>query len=135
MLISHVAVTWMLVGLIWVMQVLVYPQFRKVGEEGFVAYHFAHCWRVGLIITPLLAIEAFTAACLLYQGHREPAFEISVMLIPVIWLLTATVYAPLHTRLMMGRDPQILRRLIATNWLRTLAWTARGILVASVAIP
>ena len=127
MLISHLAVTWMLVGLIWVMQLLVYPQFRRVGEEEFVGYHFAHCWRVGLIIAPLLAIEAFTAASLLYQGHREWAFAFSVVLIPVIWLLTAIVYAPMHTRLMMGRDPETLRRLIAANWLRTLAWTARGI--------
>lgn len=134
-LISHLAVTWMLVGLIWVMQLLVYPQFRRVGEDEFVGYHFAHCWRVGLIIAPLLAIEAFTAAGLLYQGHRERAFEISAVLIPVIWLLTAVVYAPLHTRLMMGREPETLRQLIAANWLRTLAWTARGILVASVAWP
>jgi hypothetical protein len=133
-LIAHLAVTWMLTGLIWLMQVLVYPQFRKVGEDEFVRYHFAHCLRVGLLIAPLLAIEAFTAACLLYQGHRERPFELSVVLIPVIWLLTATVYAPMHTRLMMGREPETLRRLIAANWIRTLAWTARGILVASVAL-
>jgi hypothetical protein len=133
-LISHLAVTWMLVGLIWVMQLLVYPQFRRVGEDEFVKYHFAHCLRVGLIVAPLLAIEAFTAACLLYQGHRERGFAISVVLIPVIWLLTATTYAPLHTRLMLGRDPATLRRLIAANWLRTLAWTARGLLVAGVAL-
>jgi hypothetical protein len=133
-LIAHLAVTWMLVGLIWLMQLLVYPQFRKVGEEEFVSYHFAHCLRIGLIVAPLLAIEAFTAACLLYQGHRERALEISVVLIPVIWLLTAAVYAPMHTRLMMGGDPELLRRLITANWLRTLAWTARGVLVASVAL-
>ena len=124
----------MLVGLIWSIQVLIYPQFRKVGEEEFVRFHFAHCWRVGLLIAPLLALEAVTAACLLYQGHRERPFELSVILIPVIWMLTATVYAPLHTRLMLGSKPQTIRRLILTNWLRTLAWTARGIMVAAVAL-
>lgn len=134
MLISHLAVTWMLVGLIWVMQLLVYPQFRRVGEAEFVRYHFAHCLRVGLIVAPLLAVEAFTAACLLYQGHRERGFLVSIVLIPVVWLLTAAVYAPLHTRLMMGRDPRTLRRLLQANWLRTLTWTARGVLVASVAL-
>ena len=134
MQIAHLAVTWMLVGLIWVMQLLVYPQFRKVGEQEFVSYHFGHCLRVGLIVVPLLVIEASTAAYLLYQGHRERAFVMSVVLIPVIWLITAFVHAPLHTRLMTGRDPEALRRLILTNWLRTLAWTARGLLSVIVTL-
>lgn len=134
MQIAHLAVTWMLVGLIWVMQLLVYPQFRKVGEDEFIRYHFAHCLRVGLIIAPLLAIETLTAICLLYQGHRERAFVTSVVLIPVIWLITAVIYAPLHTRLMLGRHPETLRRLILANWLRTILWTVRGILVAALAL-
>ena len=127
---THLAVTWMLAGLIWVIQILAYPQFRRVGKADFVGYHFAHCMRTGLIVAPLLVIEAVTAAGLLYQGHRESPFLFSVALIPVIWLSTALLQAPLHVKLMNGFSADTLRRLILTNWLRTLAWTARGVLVS-----
>jgi len=126
---TQLAVTWMLAGLIWVIQILAYPQFRRVGEADFVRYHFAHCVRIGLIVAPLLVIEAVTAAGLLYQGHRESPFLLSVGLIPVIWLSTALLQAPLHTKLMRGFSADAVRWLILTNWLRTLAWTARGVLV------
>ena len=111
-------------------QILAYPQFRRVGVADFVGYHFAHCMRTGLIVTPLLLIEAATAAGLLYQGHHESPFLFSVALIPVIWLSTALLQAPLHVKLMNGFSADVLRRLILTNWLRTLAWTARGVLVS-----
>ncbi len=124
----------MLVGLIWVIQLLAYPQFLRVGKAEFADYHLAHCWRIGLLITPLLAIEALTAGCLFYQGHREWPFLISVGLMLAIWLCTAVLQAPLHTKLMKGTDAEIIRRLILTNWLRTLAWTARGVLIGYIAI-
>ena len=126
----HLAATWMLVGLIWVVQILVYPQFRRVAPAEFRDYHFAHCFRIGLIVAPLLFIEATTAAWLLYAGQRTLTFILSTGLIPVVWLSTAVFQAPIHTRLMRGFDTPLIERLLLTNWIRTLAWTARGILVS-----
>ena len=125
----HLACTWMLTGVIWVIQIVAYPQFLRVGNAEFSDYHFAHCWRIGLLITPLLAVEAVTAACLYYQGHRESAFLMSLALLPVNWLSTAIFQAPMHVSLMKGFEEKTIRRLILSNWLRTLAWTARGALV------
>ena len=130
----HLAATWLLVGLIWSIQLLVYPQFRRVKAEEFIEFHFAHCLRIGLLVAPLLLVEAGTAVLLLRQGQREPPFLISVGLMPVIWLSTAVFQAPLHVKLMSGFDAEIIRRLTTTNWLRTLAWTARGVLVSYVAV-
>lgn len=127
---THLAVTWMLVGLIWVVQILVYPQFRRVAPAEFRDYHFAHCFRIGLIVGPLLFVEAATAAWLLYAGRQAQPFILSTVLIPLIWLTTAIFQAPIHTRLGRSFDAPLIRRLILTNWIRTLAWTARGILVS-----
>jgi hypothetical protein len=131
MLCVHFASTWALAGLIWVIQVVVYPQFLRIGEREFVRFHFGHCVRIGLLIAPLLVVEFITAVGLLYQGHREPAFIASVSLIPVNWLSTAIFQAPAHVRLMGGFDAAVIRRLIRSNWLRTLTWTARGVLLGS----
>ena len=126
----HLAVTWMLVGLIWVVQILVYPQFQKVAAAEFTDYHFAHCFRMALIIAPLLFVEIATSAWLLYAGQWALPFVISVGLIPLIWLCTAVFQAPMHIKLMRGFDATLIHRLILTNWIRTLAWTARGVLVS-----
>lgn len=125
----HLAVTWMLVGLIWVVQILVYPQFLKVNANEFKAYHFAHCFRIGLVVAPLLFLEAASAAWIVYRGC-DLNFIFSASLIPLVWLSTAVFQAPLHTKLMHGFDAGLIRRLILTNWLRTMAWTTRGILVS-----
>jgi hypothetical protein len=134
MLCIHFVSTWVLVGVIWVIQVVVYPQFLRVGEKDFKSFHFGHCWRIGLLIVPLLAIEVITAVGLLYQGHREPAFLTSVNLIPVNWLSTAIFQAPTHVRLMDGFDAATVRRLIRSNWLRTITWTVRGVLLGAVVL-
>ena len=39
---------------------------------------------------------------------------------------TAFVSAPLHERLNAHFDEATLHRLVATNWIRTIAWTARA---------
>ena len=132
MLSIHFATTWMLVGLIWVIQVVVYPQFLRIGEREFTRFHFGHCLRIGLLIAPLLVVEFMTAVTLLYQGHRESAFVASVSLIPVNWLSTAILQAPIHVRLMGGFNAAVIRRLIRSNWLRTITWTARGVLLGFV---
>ena len=80
-------------------------------------------------MAPLLFAEAATAAWILHEGGG-PAFRLSAWLIPAIWLSTALLQAPIHTRLMKGFDAALVRRLIITNWIRTVAWTARGILVS-----
>lgn len=133
MLTAHLAITWMIVGLIWVVQFLVYPQFLRVGAAEFREFHFAHCLRIGLMIVPMVLVESGTAAWLLYEGMRSMPFLVSLGLIPLIGLSTAIWQAPAHTRLLQGRDDAVISRLILTNWVRTLGWTARGVLLCLVA--
>lgn len=125
----HLAATWMVVGLIWVIQIIVYPQFLRVGTAGFREFHFGHCVRIGLMISVLLLAELGTALWLYLDGNRSSPFLISLGMFPVIGLSTALFQAPMHIRLMGGFDATVIRRLILSNWLRTLAWTARGVLL------
>ena len=90
-------------------------------------YHFSHCLRIGLMIGPMFLTELGTAAWLFYEGLRSTPFLISLAMFPIICLSTAIWQAPMHTRLANGRDDAVIRRLVLTNWVRTLAWSARGI--------
>jgi hypothetical protein len=130
MLRLHCGSTWLLVGLIWLVQLVIYPRFLRMNETEFLKFHFAECVGAGLVFAPLMVIEAGTGVYFFYAGHREWLFFVGVGLIAAIWVSTAVVQAPMHARLLVtGFDAGIIRRLIRTNWVRTIGWTARGVLV------
>jgi hypothetical protein len=55
----------------------------------------------------------------------------TLVMVGVIWFVQIVhfVQVRLHSRLADGFDAAIHRRLVQSNWLRTAAWTGRGILV------
>jgi hypothetical protein len=50
-------------------------------------------------------------------------------LVGVIWLSTALLQVPRHNQLGAGFDAPAHQALVATNWIRTVAWTARAALM------
>jgi hypothetical protein len=123
----HAALTWILVGLIWVIQVVHYPLFGAVAEEAFKAYHLRHTTQITWIAGPLMVAELGTAAFLLFAGGTDFWLRASIFPLLFTWGCTGWVQIPLHERLSHGYDVQAHRRLVRTNWLRTVAWTLRGV--------
>jgi len=128
LLLIHAAATWGLVGLIWTVQLVQYPGLARVGAAELPAFHEHHCARITWIVGPLMACELATGLALL--AWRPPAVPLQLVgsglaLIAVNWACTAFVSVPLHARL-TARAPGVQRSLVATNWIRTAAWTARG---------
>ncbi len=78
--------------------------------------------------------EAATALLLLSPLIDAPfaATLAGAILLAVIWLSTALVQVPMHQRLLDGYSDQIARKLVESNWLRTLAWTARAVIALSL---
>lgn len=124
------AVTWALVGLIWVVQLVIYPQFGAVGRGEFVAYHADYMRRISWVVGPLMLAEFGSAGWMLWSGERAAWFLISLGLVAVNWGSTIMVQVPLHRKLERGFDEDAHRALVRTNWVRTAAWTGRGLLVA-----
>ena len=131
----QVASTWTMVGVIWFVQVVHYPLMGQVGKEGFPSYAKAHARRTTWVVAPPMLIEAATALMLAirppeFLGIREAWAGLALLV--VVWISTAILQVPRHGRLACGFDPGAHRTLVATNWIRTLAWTARGILLIQV---
>ncbi|RDI95806.1 hypothetical protein DV704_05915 [Meiothermus sp. QL-1] len=132
LLLFHLACTWALVGLIWTIQVVHYPLFERVGPEHFPAYEAAHARRITWVVGPLMLFELASGLALLALWPPAlPAWAgwMLVLLLGLIWLHTALVAVPLHARLGRGFDPRAHAWLVRSNWLRTLAWSARGLLL------
>jgi len=130
-LLIHLAATWFMVGLIWLIQIVHYPLFAAVGPDGFAAYAERHRRRISPVVIAPMLVELVTGGILLKQrpdGVDAWPVWTGAVLIAVVWLTTAFVSAPLHGRLAAAFDPALGRRLVATNWIRTVAWSIRGVL-------
>ncbi len=123
-------------GLIWFVQMVHYPLFLQVGPQQFPAYEQAHANRTTWVVAPLMLVELGSSLALLVPrwravGVSAAAAWMGAALVALIWLSTALVQVPLHNRLHAGYSTTAIRQLVATNWVRTAAWTARSILVLS----
>ncbi|MEB3196475.1 MAG: hypothetical protein VKP62_04655 [Candidatus Sericytochromatia bacterium] len=130
----HLAATWFMTGLIWLIQLVHYPLFSQVGPERFVAYHHAHSTLITLIVGPVMLLEAATAVYLLAAFVAEPrawVWWLAGGLLGIVWLSTAFLQVPMHAVLSQGFDPAAHARLVDTNWIRTVGWSARAVLVTA----
>lgn len=131
----HAVSTLMMTGLIWTIQLVHYPLFSRVGADAFRDYERQHQRRITWLVAPLMLIEAVSAAMLvvlLESGGVRMLAVGGVLLLLVIWGSTALLQAPCHTRLSRGFDRELVRRLVSTNWIRTVAWSIRGVLAVTL---
>ncbi len=129
LLLAHAAATWAMVGLIWTIQVLHYPLFAAVGQADFAAYEATHTRRITALLAVPWGVEAATTlalAALVPPGTARMLAWAGVLLLGGIVAATVVLQVPLHRALSEGFAPPAHRRLLATNWLRTVLWTARG---------
>ncbi|RXK54345.1 hypothetical protein ESB00_00110 [Oleiharenicola lentus] len=128
----HVAATVAMAGALWVVQLAIYPLFSVIGRAEFPDYHRIYVQRMGIVVGPLMLLEAGTAVWLWSFLPASFAFVASLGLLAAVWLSTFAVQVPLHRRLADGYAPALHRRLVWSNWIRTLAWTARAALVLTI---
>lgn len=125
----NLASTLFMCGLIWLIQCLHYPLFNLVGPAHRVPYVKRHVIQITPIVAfPMLA-EAFTGLYLLYKRPEFMSFQMAVIgfaLIFFIWLVTLFFSVHCHDQLQKEWSDKYHKRLVRSNWLRTMAWTIRG---------
>ena len=135
LLVVHAAAVWALVGLVWTVQRVVYPSFLLSGPTGaWPALHEAHSRAISAVVAVPWAVQGGTLVWLLVD---RPAGVPRWLVLLAGALGAATVAStllasvPLHSSL-QPYDAARARRLVATNWPRTAAWTAGGVCAAAM---
>ena len=131
-LLIHVAATLFMTGVIWLVQLLVYPQFANVDASSFAKYHAAHNRRITLVVAPAMVVELVTAVALVARPPAEVStwmLWVGLALVAVVWCSTAFVQVPLHGKLGRGYNEATIGQLNRSNWIRTIAWSIRSVLV------
>lgn len=129
----NLASTLYLVGLIWTVQAVHYKLFDRVGADAFVRYETDHNRLITPIVGPIMLVELATSVLLVigYSPAWLPRWVAVGGLIAVgmIWASTVFLQVPCHSRLLAGFDQATYQRLVNTNWIRTLLWSGRGVLL------
>lgn len=128
----HLGVTFLLAGIIWFVQLIHYPLFSVVGRSAFETFEKAHRQRIFYLIAPLMLLEIISGIALLifhFDQFNPLILIFSLSLLILIWISTFFIQVPLHNELSDGFSPRAIRMLVMSNWIRTLAWTLRLILL------
>lgn len=128
----NLAATLIMVGAIWVVQLVHYPLFAQVGAPTFQMYHADHNVLITYIVLPMMLLEAGTAALFIIQRPSyisTAAAWLGLILVGVAWGATLFLSVPQHSILAHGFNAEAHRILVSTNWFRTIAWSLRGVLV------
>ena len=116
-------------GVIWMVQIVHYPLMSFVSGEQFARFETAHRVRISWVVGPLMLIEGVCVLAFLFAPPAGLAWWLPWVGAGVEAIAigtTAFVSAPLHEQLNANFDEATLHRLVATNWIRTVAWTARA---------
>ena len=131
----HLVATVFMVGLIWFVQVVHYPLFNRISGDASIQYAAEHqrrtAWVVGL---PMLA-EGITTLWLFFDpinGRLLPLLGGLILL--KIHLSTIFLQIPLHKKLSRGHEREVVRKLVATNWIRTIGWTIRAAIAVAIVV-
>lgn len=125
----HAGVACAMAGVLWIVQLVVYPAFALVRADDLPTHASAHAARITPVVGPLMMLEAAGFAGLLVMRAPLPTWLLVAggVTLVVNWLSTFLWQVPLHGRLQRG-DGNAIEPLVRSNWLRTIMWTVRGAL-------
>ena len=129
-LLGHLIFTSIMTGVIWVIQIVHYPSFHFIEKELYTAFQKFHMNKISIIVIPIMLAELITGMMLfLDKSSKSPFLIISFVILVLIWLITGVFFSKAHNELIAGYQELVVTQLVAMNWIRTLLWTLRLLLL------
>lgn len=122
-------ISWGLVVLIWIIQLVHYPSFHYIDSAKFIDFHHHHSRSITVIVMPLMLAELTISFFLAYRSGFDPLESLALAMVVGVWLSTFLIQIPLHDQLSVGNNSTIVGKLVNTNWIRTLLWTGKAVLL------
>ena len=131
MLILHLIATSVMVGVIWVIQLVHYPSFNFIELKQYTTFQRFHMARISYVVIPAMLTELFTLILIVISmDYIDTLVLASAISLIFIWLITAVFFSGVHQRLTLGYDQTVVDKLVKLNWGRTLLWTLRLLFIS-----
>lgn len=137
LVVLHGAATWFLVGLIWTIQLIHYPSFAAIDPDRYSSFQQTHMVGMGRLIAAPWLVEGLTVLGLFVfapTGWMRLLATAGGLLELVVIGVTIRSSIPAHEALSSGFSDDAHKRLLRSNWMRTAAWTSRGLIAIAVLV-
>jgi len=131
----HLAATLFMTGLIWFVQIVHYPLFASVPSDSYSTYERLHQRLTTWVVAPAMLTELLSGAWIatfVADYRNDPLFGLAGAALIVIWLSTVLLQVPCHQLLAEKFSPQTHQKLVRSNWIRTLGWSIRSVLLLAL---
>lgn len=125
--------TWFMTGVIWFVQIVHYPLFSAVGNDEFRLYADRHRQLTSMVVAPPMLLEITSSVFLALVWNRGYLWLVwlNLAFVIVIWISTVLCSIPCHEKLCtIGYIENVHHWLVLSNWLRTIMWTLRTLVLA-----
>ena len=128
----HLVSTSFMVGVIWIVQLVHYPTFLFIDEQKSNDFQKFHMSRISYIVMPAMTTELFSGIYIYIYSNMaidSNLFLLALTILIINWIITALVFVKMHNKLLINYKIEIISLLVKWNWLRTLLWSVRLILL------
>ena len=132
----HLVSTSFMVGVIWIVQLVHYPTFLFIDEQKSNDFQKFHMSRISYIVMPAMTTELFSGIYIYIYSNMaidSNLFLLALTILIINWIITALVFVKMHNKLLINYKIEIISLLVKWNWLRTLLWSVRLILLLRMA--
>ena len=132
----HLVSTSFMVGVIWIVQLVHYPTFLFIDEQKSYDFQKFHMSRISYIVMPAMTTELFSGIYIFIYSNMaidSNLFLLALTILIINWIITALVFVKMHNKLLINYKIEIISLLVKWNWLRTLLWSVRLILLLRMA--
>ena len=128
-LLANLVATWMMVGVIWFVQVVHYPLLSLVPVSDAPEVALEHQRRTSYVVAVPMMVEGLSTLALLAMAPDAVWWWLpwcGGVLLAIALGCTVFLSVPLHSQMAHSPNAATGRRLVSTNWSRTIAWSLRG---------
>ena len=129
LLLVNLSCSLFMTGLIWFVQIVHYPLFERIGAQDFALYEERHQSRTTWVVAPVMLVELLGSIALVLSVPSCKLYWTAGALTLMVWASTVLLQMPLHSQLAKSFEAGSFQRLVASNWVRTIAWSLRSLIL------
>jgi hypothetical protein len=133
--IANAVAAWVMVGVIWFVQVVHYPLLAVVPTDNAREVAVKHQARTSYVVMAPMTVEGVTTLWLMFDRPNAIAWWLAWaggVCVAVALASTVLLSVPRHGRMATQPTDSIGRELVITNWPRTIAWTVHGLVCVAM---
>lgn len=133
----HLIATTVMTGVIWFTQIVHYPLFARIPATVSPSHAVENQSRTSYVVGAPMLVEGLCAIALFINPPGDSSRMlpfIGGVLLAIVLLSTIAMQVPRHaelaTELTQSEIDHTVQRLVTSNWIRTVGWSARTVIAA-----